>query len=124
MAGNRFSKKTSDRTISRLNKKFRIKKKLSGSVERPRLTVYRSLGAISAQIVDDTQGSTLVSCTTLKLDIKKKTNTDAARAVGLEIAKLALAKKIENVVFDRNGYLFHGRIKALADAAREGGLKF
>jgi large subunit ribosomal protein L18 len=102
----------------------RIRRKVKGSSERPRLAVYRSLNHISAQIVDDGLGRTIVSASTTEKDLCGTTggNLDAARRIGKAIAERALEKGIESVVFDRGGYLYHGRIKALTDAAREGGL--
>ena len=108
----------------------RIRKKLSGTTERPRLNVYRSVNHIYVQLIDDAKHQTLVSASTLeqgKADGKKHIaggNIAAAKQVGKLIAERAKAKGIETVVFDRGGYLYHGRIKAVADAAREGGLKF
>ena len=100
----------------------RIRRKLAGTAERPRLNVYRSLNHIYAQVVDDQTGTTIVSTSTIKA--KSGGNVAAAKEVGKTIAELAVEKGIKKVVFDRGGYLYHGRIKALADAAREGGLEF
>src|SRR6185436_10755200 len=102
----------------------RIRRKVKGSEGRPRLAVYRSLNHIYAQVVDDQLGQTIVSASTTEKDLRGTTggNLDAARRVGKTIAERALAKGIESVVFDRGGYLYHGRIKALTDAAREAGL--
>ncbi len=102
----------------------RIRRKLRGSTERPRLAVYRSLNHIYAQVIDDYQGQTIVSASTTEKDLRGAGggNVDAARRVGKAIAERALAKGIEQVVFDRGGYLYHGRIKALTDAARAAGL--
>ena len=102
----------------------RIRRKVKGSSERPRLAVYRSLNHIYAQVVDDQLGKTIVSASTTEKDLRGTTggNLDAARRIGKAIAERALAKGIESVVFDRGGYLYHGRIKALTDAAREAGL--
>jgi large subunit ribosomal protein L18 len=102
----------------------RIRRKLRGSTERPRLAIYRSLNHIYAQVIDDVEGQTLVSAATTEKDLRGSTggNIDAARRVGKTIAERALAKGINSVVFDRGGYLYHGRIKALTDAAREAGL--
>ena len=104
----------------------RIRRKVKGNTERPRLAIYRSLNHIYAQVIDDARGQTIVSASTTEKDLRGNTggNLDAARRIGQVIAERALAKGIEQVVFDRGGYLYHGRIKALADAAREGGLKF
>jgi large subunit ribosomal protein L18 len=102
----------------------RIRRKVRGSTERPRLAVYRSLNHIYAQVIDDLQGQTIVSASTTEKDLRGASggNVDAARRVGKAIAERALAKGIEHVVFDRGGYLYHGRIKALTDAARAAGL--
>lgn len=102
----------------------RIRRKVRGSTARPRLAVYRSLNHIYAQVIDDYLGQTIVSASTTEKDLRGSTggNVEAARRVGKTIAERALAKGISNVVFDRGGYLYHGRIKALTDAAREAGL--
>lgn len=102
----------------------RIRRKVKGSGERPRLAVYRSLNHIYAQVVDDELGKTIVSASTTEKDLRGTTggNLDAARRIGKAIAERALEKGIESVVFDRGGYLYHGRIKALTDAARDAGL--
>jgi large subunit ribosomal protein L18 len=108
----------------RLNRHLRIRSKLHGTPERPRLSVFRSNTNIYAQIIDDVNGVTLVSASSLK-DVKKGAgNVEGAKAVGKLIAERAKDKKITSVVFDRSGYLYHGRVKALADAAREAGLEF
>jgi large subunit ribosomal protein L18 len=105
--------------------KYRIRKKVSGTVERPRLSVFRSNTAMYVQLIDDTKGHTLASATTRQFDTKKRSvNIADAVQLGKIIAEKALAAGIEKVVFDRNGYLYHGKVKALADSAREGGLKF
>ena len=103
---------------------FRIRQKMRGTTERPRLNVYRSLNHIYAQIVDDVKGETLLSASTLSAKIKTGGNVAAAKEVGKLVAERAIEKGIKQVVFDRGGYLYHGRIKALADAAREAGLEF
>jgi len=112
----------------RERRKFRIRNKISGSEERPRLTVFRSARHIYAQVVDDVDGRTIAAASTLSRDLKgtleSDTKMDAAKKVGALVAKICLEKKVEKVVFDRNGYLYHGRVKALADAAREAGLNF
>jgi len=102
----------------------RIRRKVKGSTERPRLAIYRSLNHIYAQVIDDLHGQTLVSASSTEKDLRGNTggNLDAARRVGQTIAERALAKGIEQVVFDRGGYLYHGRVKALTDAARAAGL--
>jgi large subunit ribosomal protein L18 len=104
----------------------RIRKKVEGTPERPRLCVYRSLNHIYVQIIDDTTGATLCSASTIEKDLRSKTggNIEAAKTIGRTIADRARSKGIETVVFDRGGYLYHGRVKSLADAAREAGLKF
>jgi len=113
----------------RLKKKARIRRKIVGSSARPRLTVYRSSRHIYAQIIDDSQGKTLVSASSLSKTLKEEvkaaaTEKDVCKLVGKTAAKLALEKKITEVVFDRGGFLYHGRVKAVAEGAREGGLKF
>jgi large subunit ribosomal protein L18 len=102
----------------------RIRRKLSGTAERPRLNVYRSLNHIYAQVIDDQKGETLVSASTLSLKLKSGGNVAAAKEIGKAVAELATKQGIKKVVFDRGGYLYHGRVKALADAAREAGLEF
>jgi large subunit ribosomal protein L18 len=102
----------------------RIREKLAGTSERPRLNVYRSLNHIYAQVVDDQKGETLVSASSLALKLKSGGNVAAAKEIGKAVAEKAVAKGIKQVVFDRGGYLYHGRVKALADAAREAGLEF
>jgi len=106
----------------RKRRKIRIRAKISGTKARPRLSVYRSLKGIYAQLIDDEAGIVLASSSSLKTG--QANNVEAAKKVGLELAKKAKAKKIETCVFDRSGYLYHGRVKALADGAREGGLQF
>jgi large subunit ribosomal protein L18 len=101
----------------------RIRAKISGAKERPRLSVFRSNKHIFLQLIDDSAGKTLVSASDLKMK-KKGTKTEIAKEVGKELAKLAKAKKIKKVVFDRGGYKYHGRVKASAEGAREGGLEF
>ena len=113
-----------DRAVVRTAIHKRIRRKVRGSAERPRLAVYRSLNHIYAQIIDDIQGLTLVSASTTEKDLRGSTggNVEAAKRVGKAIAERALAKGIGHVVFDRGGYLYHGRVKALTDAARDSGL--
>ena len=120
----KFGKSTKSSTVGRLKKKARIRKKISGTAERPRLSVYRSLSHIYAQLIDDDNGATLASTSTLKMDLKGKKGLEIAALVGKDIAAVAGTKKIEKVIFDRNGFIYHGKIKAVADAARENGLKF
>jgi large subunit ribosomal protein L18 len=102
----------------------RIRQKLSGTTERPRLNVYRSLNHIYVQVIDDQKGETLVSASTLALKLKTGGNIAAAKEIGKAIAEKAVEKGIKKVVFDRGGFLYHGRIKAVAEAAREAGLEF
>jgi large subunit ribosomal protein L18 len=115
-------------TTPRDKRKARIRRKMSGTAARPRLTVYKSLKHMYAQLVDDTAGKTLLSVGTtskaLKGELKEDDKTAAAKKVGSALAKAALAKGIEAVVFDRNGFDYHGRVAAVAAAAREAGLKF
>lgn len=114
-----------DRKMERERRHKRVRTKISGTAERPRLCIYRSNKNLFAQVIDDVTGTTLVSCSTLDKDIKiKASNKEAAKEVGSAIAKKTIAKKIENVVFDRSGYQYHGIIKEFAEAAREAGLKF
>ncbi len=118
----------SKKLTGRERRKLRIRGKISGTDERPRLSVFRSSKHIYAQVVDDATGKTLAAASTLSRDLKgaleESDKTDAAKKVGALIAKMCLGKNVEKVVFDRNGYLYHGRVKALADAAREAGLNF
>ena len=115
----------------RKRRKLRIRKKVVGTAERPRMSVFRSARHIYAQVIDDTVGTTLVSASTLSVELRpeaesppKHKKSDAAKQVGALIARRCQEKSIGKVVFDRNGYLYHGRVKALADAARAAGLKF
>ena len=119
----RFKKKSPLKLKKRLRNKARLRKKNSGSSERPRLVVFRSQKHIYAQLIDDMAGKTLASTHTLKLKTGSA-NCQGAKEVGKKVAELALSKKIDKVVFDRNGFIYHGRIKALAESARAGGLKF
>lgn len=114
------------REVVRQARHQRVRRKVQGTGDRLRLNVYRSLNNIYAQVVDDDKGATVVSASTLDKDLKGKGggNVEGAKAVGKLLAERALAKKIKKVVFDRGGYVFHGRVKALADAAREAGLEF
>ena len=116
-------KHTAERKANRLKKKIRIRKTVTGTEERPRLVVFRSSGHMYAQVVNDVTGTTLAAASSLKVK-EAASGVDQAKSVGLEVAKVALSKNIKNVVFDRNGFIYHGRVKALADAAREGGLNF
>ena len=117
-----------DSNAARLHRHKRVRGKISGTAERPRLDVYRSLNHIYAQVIDDTTGNTLAAASTLDQDIKAQAqyggNKAAARLVGGSVVKKAQEKGITEVAFDRGGFLFHGRVKELADGAREAGLKF
>lgn len=112
----------------RKRKHLRVRKKINGTSTRPRLCVFRSLSHVYAQVIDDTNGVTLASASTMDKEVKDKVsgtgNVEAATEVGKLVAQRALAKGIETVVFDRGGYIYHGRVSALAEAAREAGLKF
>ena len=116
------------KVVAREKRKLRIRKKINGSQERPRLSIFRSTNHMYAQIVDDTTGKTILAVSTLSKEVKptitEATKVDAAKAVGRAIAKVCIEKGVAKVVFDRNGFLYHGRVKALADAAREAGLQF
>jgi len=114
--------KTSRKSTTRARRHIRIRAKVSGTSLRPRLVVFRSLNNHYAQLIDDSKGITLVSASDLKMKDGKK--SERAKKVGLELAGLAKAKKITSCVFDRNGYKYHGRVKAIAEGAREGGLIF
>ncbi len=117
--------KKTDRKMERTRRHIRVRRKISGTAERPRLCVFRSNKNIYVQIIDDVAGNTIVQASTLDKEIKTKyANKEAAKEVGALIAKRAADKKIETVVFDRGGYIYHGIVKELAEAAREGGLKF
>lgn len=109
----------------RLRIKRRIRKKIKGTTERPRLSVFRSNTSIHVQIIDDVKGVTLVSTSSTKQDLAKgATKIEQSKIVGVSIAKLAIEKGVKEIVFDRNGYLYHGRVRSLAEGAREGGLIF
>lgn len=109
----------------RVKRHNRVRGKISGTAERPRLCVFRSENHIYAQVIDDVAGSTLVAASTVEKDFEGKGgNVEAAKKVGLKIAERCLEKGVDTVVFDRGGYIYHGRVQALAEAAREGGLKF
>lgn len=114
-----------NRKMERARRHARVRRKISGTAERPRLCVYRSNANLYVQVIDDVAGKTLVSASTLDKEVKTKyANKEAAKEVGALIAKRALEKNIKDVVFDRGGYIYHGAIKELADAARNGGLNF
>jgi len=108
----------------RQKRQARVRARLHGTAERPRLNVFRSLNGIYAQVIDDTKGHTLVAASTLDKEVAEAPKTEQAKAVGKLVAARARAAGITKVVFDRGGYLYHGRVKALADSAREGGLDF
>lgn len=116
------------KTNNRARRKRRIRKKISGTTERPRLSVFRTARHMYAQVIDDTVGSTLAATSTLAEGVREETSagdkTSAAKLVGAAIAKACEAKGIDKVVFDRNGFIYHGRVRALAEAAREAGLTF
>ena len=117
-----------DRRVARLRRHRRVRKRVVGTPERPRLNVFRSLRHIYAQVIDDSQGHTLVSASTIDPEVETQlqglTKTEQARVVGKVLAERALKQGVKQVVFDRGGYVYHGRVKTLADAAREGGLEF
>jgi large subunit ribosomal protein L18 len=117
-----------NRQIARLRRHARVRKRVSGTPERPRLDVFRSLRHISAQIIDDTRGYTLVAASTVEPEIRSRVNgmgkVEQARLVGQILAERAVAQGIKQVVFDRGGYLYHGRVKSLAEGARAAGLEF
>ena len=117
--------KKTDRKMERTRRHVRVRRKISGTAERPRLCVFRSNSNLYVQLVDDVAGNTLAQASTLDKEVKTKhANKEAAKEVGALIAKRALDKKIDTVVFDRGGYIYHGVVKELAEAAREGGLEF
>ena len=117
--------KRPDTRAQRMKRHSRVRSKISGTPERPRLSVFRSENNIYAQIIDDVAGSTLVSASTVEKGFEGSGgNVEAAKKIGALVAERALKKGIEEVVFDRGGYIYHGRVQALADGAREGGLKF
>jgi large subunit ribosomal protein L18 len=120
-----MSKKTNPRSVGRIRRKIRIRKRLSGTADRPRLSVFRSSRHMYAQLVDDDSGNTLAATSTQAVKTSGHGgNKDSAASVGTAIADAAKAAGISSVVFDRNGFKYHGRVKALAEAAREGGLVF
>jgi len=119
----KMSRKTSERKVARLTKKIRIRKTVTGTPERPRLCVFRSAKHMYAQIVDDVSAKTILTVSSLKVG-EGKSGRELATLVGKEVAKVAASKGIKNVVFDRNGFIYHGRVQALADGAREAGLNF
>ncbi len=117
--------KRPDTRAQRIKRHNRVRGKISGTAERPRLCVFRSENHIYAQIIDDVAGNTLVSASSVEKSFEGRgSNVEAAKKIGAAVAERALQKGIEEVVFDRGGYIYHGRVKALAEGAREGGLKF
>lgn len=113
-----------DKNKTRQRRHGRVRAKISGTAERPRLNIYRSNQNIYAQVIDDVAGVTLASASTLDKDVTGTTKSEKAAFVGEQVAKRAVAAGIEDVIFDRGGYLYHGRVQVLAEAARENGLKF
>ncbi|HNX16295.1 MAG TPA: 50S ribosomal protein L18 [Bacilli bacterium] len=116
--------KKESKNVSRLRRHARVRAKISGTADKPRLCVYRSNKNIEAQLIDDVKGVTLVSSSSVALKIDNGGNVEGAKLVGKDIAEKAVALKIKVIVFDRSGYIYHGRVKALAEAAREAGLVF
>ena len=116
--------KKESKNVSRVRRHARVRAKISGTAEAPRLCVYRSNKNIEAQLIDDVKGITLVASSSMSLRLANGSNIEAAKAVGKDIAEKAVAKGLKKVVFDRSGYIYHGRVKALAEAAREAGLEF
>ena len=112
------------KNVARKRRHARVRAKVSGTAKCPRLCVYRSNKNIEAQIIDDVKKVTLVASSSMTLKLENGSNVEAAKAVGADLAKKALAKKVKKVVFDRSGYIYHGRVKALAEAARKAGLEF
>ncbi len=113
-----------DKNVARKRKHIRVRNKISGTAETPRLCVFRSNKNIEVQVIDDVKGVTLLASSSVALKLTNGNNVEGAKIVGKDIATKCLAKGIENVVFDRGGYIYHGRVKALAESARENGLKF
>ena len=116
--------KRESKNVSRVRRHARVRAKVSGTAETPRLCVYRSNKNIEAQLIDDVKGATLVASSSMALKLENGSNIEAAAKVGKDIAEKALAKGLKKIVFDRSGYIYHGRVKALAEAAREAGLEF
>ena len=116
--------KKESKNVSRVRRHARVRAKISGTSETPRLCVYRSNKNIEAQIIDDVKGVTLVASSSMSLKLENGSNIEAAAKVGKDIAEKALAKGLKKIVFDRSGYIYHGRVKTLAEAAREAGLEF
>lgn len=120
----KLKKNTAVKVRKRIKNKARIRKKLSGTSERPRLTVFKSARHIYLQLIDDSNGRTLMAVNSMKAEKGSKKKTEVAKAAGIELGKMAVAKNIKQIVFDRSGYVYHGRIKAAADGVREAGLSF
>ena len=116
--------KKESKNVSRVRRHARVRAKISGTAEAPRLCVYRSNKNIEAQLIDDVKGVTLVASSSMSLKLENGSNIEAAAKVGKDIATKAVAKGLKKVVFERSGYIYHGRVKALAEAAREAGLEF
>jgi large subunit ribosomal protein L18 len=120
--------KTNPRILARKRRQARVRKKVRGTAQRPRLCVFRSAKHIYAQVIDDVAGATLASASTMNPDMQSelagKNKVDVAKVVGREVARQAMAKDIKQVIFDRNGFLYHGRVAALSESAREAGLEF
>ncbi|MCF0109052.1 MAG: 50S ribosomal protein L18 [Erysipelotrichaceae bacterium] len=116
--------KKTNKNAERMRRHARVRTKVSGTPECPRLCVFRSNAHIHVQVIDDVNMTTLVACSSVEMKLANGGNVEAAKLVGAEIGKRCLAKNIDTVVFDRGGYVYHGRVQALADAAREAGLKF
>lgn len=116
--------KTAVKTVLRTRRKMRVRKKINGTTERPRISIFRSDSHMSAQVIDDLQGKTLVSVSSFEKGKHQRANIAVCTALGKTLAERCKAKNISAVVFDKNGFTYHGRVKALADGAREGGLKF
>jgi large subunit ribosomal protein L18 len=112
------------KNVSRLRRHARVRAKISGTAEKPRLCLYRSNKNIEVQLIDDVKGVTLVASSSVALKLENGSNIEAAKAIGKDVAEKALKANIKTIVFDRSGYLYHGRVKALAEAAREAGLAF
>jgi large subunit ribosomal protein L18 len=120
----KYRNKTDPKRINRYKKKMRIRKGIYGTTDRPRLTVFKSLKHLYVQLIDDTVGRTIVASSTVDKNWKAGKNKEGAKLLGSDLAKKAIEKNIKSVVFDRNGYRYHGKIKEVADAAREAGLQF
>lgn len=122
----KIRRKTSEKLKVRMKRRSRIRARVAGTADRPRLSIFRSNRNLFVQLIDDVSATTVLAASSLDDDFSSKsgTNIEGAKSLGALVAKRALAKKIDKVVFDRSGYLYHGRVKALADAAREGGLQF